>query len=200
MNDADIRAMALDQSPTATGWAIGVPCARPKEFGLFRMDPWGHHIGRRLNTYATWLFNMLVSNSITHLFMEKPINIEGWEKREAVDRQQIMLEGFTESVADSACVDLSEIDCGDMRERFIGTKRAPPNFPGKMSREWFKDAALRRCALDGLDVVDHNVAEAIGHLDYGLSCLSKRHAAQTDVIFHRLEQKIITQKFRGEFQ
>lgn len=200
LSDADIRAMALDQSPTATGWAVGVPGRKPEAFGLFRMDSWGEQIGRRLNTFGEWLFNTLSAHRITHLFFEEEINVEGWDKRKEVDHQQTMMIGIIEAMADNCSIDLAKISVDDMRERWIGTKRAPPNYPGKMSRDWLKDAAIRRCAMDGLDVNDHNVAEAIGHLDYGLSCLSKRHASSSDVIFHRLDQKIITQKFRGEFE
>lgn len=55
------------------------------------------------------------------------------------------------------------VDGDDWREAFLGFSRAPSRIKGAEARRKFlKDAALRQCALAGIDVPNDDAADAVG--------------------------------------
>jgi hypothetical protein len=197
-HEPDIIAMALDQSLRATGWALGKPMAKP-QFGLFEMGSWRDVEGRRMFEFSTWLHDMVKRHAVTGLFYEAPVEFQKSFKDFTVTSQQSMQIGAINMVAYSCAIPVWEIDVNQMRERFIGHTKAPPGLVLNGSgRDWLKHKAVAECAKRGWFTDDHNVAEALGHLDFALSTLSKRHASQSDVLFRRIELNNSVKRFRGE--
>lgn len=198
--DRSIRAMALDQSPRKTGWAIGSPGEATPKYGLYEMPAWADHEGERSLAFQEWIFGMITSNGVTDVFLEAPVEHGKWMKSFKVTQSQAYQFGGALSMTYAALrKEALEIDVNEMRKRFIGTSAPPPGLKGDHGRAWLKQAAIKACAMRGWIVEDDNVAEALGHLDYGLSTLSKRHAGKSDIIFNRSAHQIDMKKFRGEW-
>ena len=107
--------------------------------------------------------------------------------------------GVINLIGYSCGVTVWETDVNAMRERFIGHTKPPPGLVlGGSGRDWLKQKAVVECCRRGWATDDHNVAEALGHLDFGLSVLSKRYAGKSDVIFRRNDLDISIKRFRGE--
>ena len=45
----------------------------------------------------------------------------------------------------------------------------------------------KACSMRGWIVSDHNVAEALGHLDYAHSVINRKHAGSRDILARRSE-------------
>lgn len=188
-----IVAMALDQSPTATGFAIGAPCDPRPVFGVFNLRSWGVHEGKRLAEFRDWLMARIKRHGVTHLYYEAPANVQfiaGRAKSFDTTSQQNMQIGVINLVAHDCAVPVAQVAASSWRSRFLGTTKAPPGLKGDAARAELKRLALRACALRNLLVEDDNAAEALGILDYGLSCIDRRHAGKTHVLFNRAELDI----------
>jgi hypothetical protein len=80
----------------------------------------------------------------------------------------------------------------DWRERFLGTKRAPPGLVQREARtKWFKDSALSTCLQHGWLVEDHNAAEALGIMYYGLCCASPAFLRRSGPEYRRKQGRTV---------
>lgn len=191
--------MALDQSLRATGWAIGAPCCRKPVWGLFELPSWHEREGERQAAFEDWLRHMIKSHAITHVYFEAPVGYDKWQKSFDTTMNQGAQNGAIDTISFRCGVDAFKTDVNAMRARFIGHTKPPPGLVLNGSgREWLKQKAIEECASRGWFTYDHNEAEALGHLDYALSMLSKRHASQSDVLFRRIELNNSVKRFRGE--
>lgn len=200
--------MALDQSPNNTGWAIGKPGDPKPLFGKFDLKPWGDVEPERVKVFHLWLKDMLEKHSITHLFYELDVPRAGLGKAimstpkrgmprpivvgtkdPAITRNQNAVIAIIWLSAALKSIPVSPIEVGEMRSRFIGTRHITGLQGDALTKE-FKNRALKACAMRGWWVDDHNVAEALGHLDYALSVLDRKHAGNRDILFHRAEQQL----------
>jgi hypothetical protein len=197
-----IKVMTMDQAPRATGWTIGSPDDAKPIYGLFRQDSWREMEGTRGLEFSHWLVDMLRRHDVTDVYFEDYVSTDRLEKDQDIDAwqkgQAMLICVCARSVTGR---EPSVIPVSEMRKRFIGTAAAPPNHPGKMSVEWLKNAALRRCAMEGLhDIFDHNVAEAVGHWYFACSALSHRFAAKSDIAMRRIDWQITKDTFQGVFK
>jgi hypothetical protein len=205
-----IVAMALDQSPNHTGWAIGRPCDFKPLFGKFALPSWGDDEPDRLFDFFNWLNSKIKENGVTHLFCELPVPAAGKgfaqiytptrgknagqtrarvvnSKDPDIAENQNMMTGIIYVCSRLHGISVAPIDVGDMRQRFIGC-RSIPGLQGEAHRNELKLRAVRACAMRGYIVEDHNVAEAIGHLDLALSFLDPRgHGMKSSVSARRTE-------------
>lgn len=202
----DIVAMALDQSPNNTGWAIGRPREKRPIYGKFGLPSWGHDEPARIAAFRDFLVDALTRHGVTHLFYELDVPAAGKgfaqiytpkggryagqtrarvvnSKDPAITRNQDAMTTVIWLVAHDKRIPVRPIDVGDMRERFIGC-RSVPGLQGDAHRAELKKRALRACAMRGWLVEDDNVAEALGHLDFGLSSLDPKGHAFLDANTH----------------
>jgi hypothetical protein len=202
----DVVAMALDQSPNHTGWAIGRPRDTKPLFGKFALPPWGNEEPARLYALFQWLRGMIRYHAVTHLFYEldvpaagkgKGVIVKGRNglsraivvnsKDPAILRNQNAIIAMIWLMEGVAKVPVAPIDVNRMRQRFIGCQSVP-GLQGESQRSELKKMALKACAMRGYIVEDDNVAEAIGHLDFGLSSLDpKGHGAWSSISARRTE-------------
>lgn len=187
-----ITVLALDQSPTATGWAIGSPGDRKPRFGVFKMETWGNNEGARLKQLHRWMMDKCAENSVTHLFYEQPF-LPSHGNFNSIE-PQLFLIGHINFVAALLDLPVQQVPMQAWRKRFLGTSKAPPGLTGNHARKELKQMAIKACAIRGWLAEDDNAAEALGILDYGCSVLDRKHAGQADVLFKRAELTI----WRGE--
>lgn len=183
-----ITALALDQSPLSTGWAVGHPNDTKPLWGVLKLKQWGDAEGERLVEFNEWLTKTIAENGVTHLFYEAPflprhLNFHSIEP-------QFFLIGHINYVAACREIPVQQVAMQSWRSRFLGTTKAPPGLKGDVARKELKQMALRACALRGWLVDNDNAAEALGILDFGLSTLDRKHAGRADILFRRAELNI----------
>jgi hypothetical protein len=187
MAEAAITALALDHAPIATGWAVGRPCEPPLGHGVFRLRTWGLDEPDRVARYRTWLMDLIANHRIGHVFYEQPIESVARHGNLDTRMKQGAVVGMIWLACHDAGVPCQPVAVSQWRARFLGTTKATPGLKGVHEEDDLKAKALRACALRGLIVSDHNEAEALGILDYGLSTLSRRHAAWGDPLMRRAQ-------------
>lgn len=204
--------MSLDQAPNNTGWALGRPCDPRPLFGKFELPPWGSDEPKRAAKLYLWLTGMIDKHGVTHLFYEKDVPRAGMGKAimsapkrgkprpivvntkdPAITLNQNAVIAVVWLAAELNGIPVAPIDVNAMRSRFIGTSHIT-GLQGEALTKELKQRAVKACAMRGWLVEDHNVAEALGHLDYALSVVDRRHAGKMDVLSARTELSI----WRGE--
>jgi hypothetical protein len=181
-----MQVLALDQSPTATGWAVGAPNGKPL-WGVFKLDKWGNDEGERLVEFYQWMKGILSEHSITHVFYEAPF-LPGHNNFHAIEPQMFLI-GHINFIAALHKLPVQQVAMQSWRSRFLGTTKAV-GLKGDAARKELKRMALRACAIRGWLVENDNAAEALGVLDYGLSVLDRKHAGKADILFRRAELNI----------
>ncbi len=206
---SNIVAMAIDQSPNHTGWAIGKPMDPKILFGKFPLPPWGDDEPARVYAYKLWLDGMLDRHGVTHLFYERPVPAAGLgkavtyvptrganagkvrarvvnQKDPNITDNQASVKTIIWLCAAEHRIPVNPIDVNHMRLHFIG-RSSVPGLQGEAHTNELKSLAMKACAQAMLLPEDHNVAEAIGHLDFALSTLDRGHARKSLL---RMERKI----------
>lgn len=181
-----MQVLALDQSPTATGWAIGAPNGKPL-WGLLKLKKWGDDEGERLVEFDIWIRKIITEHHITHVFYEAPF-LPGHGNFHSIEPQFFLI-GHINYVSALHKLPVQQVAMQSWRSRFLGTTKAV-GLKGEAARKELKQMAIRACAIRGWLVENDNCAEALGILDYGLSALDRKHAGKADILFRRAELNI----------
>ncbi len=180
--------MGIDPSGSL-GWAIGNNGMKRPHFGLLPLPAGRSDDGLACSALARWLNERIDEHGISHFFYEEPLLPPGSSLRSRLVIFKI--DGIIEMVGHDRRIGVFEAGISDWRKRFIGTNRAPPSFqhPKGASTQWFKQRAIEEAAKRGWLTDDHNVAEALGIMDYGLCCIDRSYVSQTDPFNRRAEEK-----------
>ncbi len=159
--------LALDIA-TSTGFAIGSPVDGPVEWGTHTLPRTGADHGRFLQAYRDWLVPLIREKNISRVVYEAPImpmaaNIQ-------TTRKLYALCGLTELLALDFDLVCQEAQISKWRRHFFGKGNAG----GK--RAALKKRAIAECRRRGWEVKTDDEAEALGILDYALSCKSPTYA------------------------
>lgn len=181
---ADIVALGLDQSPTATGYAIGRPNGPKPVFGTYRLPAWKEAEGERLASFERWLTELARDYRVTHLYYEAPF-LPRHLNADAI-KPQLFLIGLINLVAAKLNLDVAEVPIDAWRKWAFGYCRIPA-LKGDAARKEWKRLAKVRCLKNNLLVEDDNAAEAALILDYGLSDADHSHRRQAGIRHRRAE-------------
>lgn len=185
--DRTIRALGLDPSLTATGYAIGSTDGAKPVWGVFRSASWGDQEGRGLCRFYDFLEETHRSYQLDAIFYEMTFiaHQSGLESQ----RSKFLLEAAINMFGFRQKIDVKHVPLQSWRSRFLGTSKAPPHYRGNqsLSRQWFKEQAIAKCAERGWLVDDHNAAEALAICDYGLCSLSDHYVHRTAPLFRRAQ-------------
>lgn len=188
MSDAvptpDVVALALDQAPCATGFAIGRPNGGRPSFGTFRLPPWGDAEGERLAAYERWLVKLITEYRVTAVYYEAPF-LPRHQDADAI-KPQLFIIAVINLVAARLKLDIAEVRIDDWRKWAFGYCRIPA-MKGDMARKEWKRMAKVRCIKAGNLVDDDNAAEALLILDFGLSDADHKHRRTSDIRHRRAE-------------
>jgi hypothetical protein len=183
-----MRALAIDQAPVNSGWAIGAPDMKAPLAGMFRMKSWGDEEGARLVQYQEWLSGLIAEHGITHLFREQLYPIIDARSFETVQAQAKIV-GVIELTAARHGLPLQQVLIADWRRRFLGTTKPFPGLKGDKARQWFKQEAVTACARRGWLVENTDAAEACGILDFGLASIDPRYESLVGPLFRRQQHR-----------
>lgn len=156
---------------TATGWCASGP-GRELAFGLLRLSKTGDDIGRFLEEYERWLELVCDEWGFDWIVFESPVLPPSRKdprtgKVQSVTnittlRKTYGLAAVTELTARRRKIAYAEVHQGTYRKHFIGIGGGRP---GKE----MKAMAVAMCQALGLDIKDHNVAEAVALHHYTTS-------------------------------
>jgi hypothetical protein len=172
-DDPSIRVAGIDQSRNGFGWAVGSddPAVKPV-WGTVSYAAAGRNEGLMFHLVRKTM-NEIIDRGVDKVFFEQPLKLPH-------DRLEgdlitigipaiIMLTCYERDIPYAWC----KVD--DWRSYFLGTKKAPPGLTnGDARRKWFKETAMSECLQRGWLVEDHNAAEALGIMTFGLAALSRR--------------------------
>lgn len=180
----DIVALALDQSPTATGWAVGRPLGPKPVFGTYRLPAWRDDEGARLASFERWLTDLAREYRVTNVYYEAPF-LPRHSNADAI-KPQLFLIGLINLVAAKLKLDVAEVPIDAWRKWAFGYCRIPA-LKGDAARKEWKRLAKVRCLKNNLLVEDDNAAEAALILDYGLSDADSSHRRNANIRHRRAE-------------
>jgi len=162
----DVVALALDQSPTATGWAIGRPDGSKPAFGTYRLPTWKDAEGERMLVYERWLTHLVAEYRVTNLYYEAPY-LPRHSDADAI-MPQLHVIGVITLVAARMKVDIAKVPIDAWRKQAFGYCRLPV-LKGDAARKEWKRMAKVVCLKRNLLIEDDNAAEAVLILDFGLA-------------------------------
>lgn len=179
-----IVALALDQSPTATGWAIGRPNGPAPAFGTYRLPPWGNDEGARLVSYERFLVKQITDYRVTNIYYEAPY-IASHNDIHAIQPQFFVI-ALINLVGARLGVDVAQVRIDDWRKWTYGFCKIPA-MKGDAARKEWKRMAKVVCAKADLYCETDDEAEACLILDYGLSDADHKHRRNSGIRQRRAE-------------
>lgn len=170
--------LALDQSPTVTGWAVG-DGTTPPVWGLMHHPNFGDNEAALMCAVYDQTVNLGKPYGAEYLFTEQLLlgtNSSNENVKLFIKKSAVMLSmHFAAKRALQA--EPYEAPIGTWREYFLGTASAPKGCSDRTS--WLKDCAMQECAAANMLPATHHEAEAIGIWHYAQHLLNPRFR-QTD--------------------
>lgn len=126
--------------------------------------------------YEDWLLSMLIANRVDHVAYELPIPAGQIASNADVHELAGYMKRYTEGLCARLNIGFHGVHIQSWRSFFIGKTQAPkaPEPPehilphrkkawqSKWRKDFWKDAAIKRCAAIGVDLKSHDAAESIG--------------------------------------
>ncbi len=174
----------------STGFAHIRDGDKAPTWGVFEMPNWAGEEGRRLWEWFSWLGHLATEKQISHLFMERPIevghhedlteNVAKWGQVGMADAV-VYLCGLRGHVVDGA----TTITSSQWRPPFIGSETPPLGLAKHQRRKWLKDKSVAACHVRGWMVEGNDAADALGILTFGVTTIDPRFAVQQGPLFRR---------------
>lgn len=181
-----MKVLALDQSWTC-GWAIGSTDGSRPTWGVLKLPRGTDETPAFLALHA-FVTATIGEQGVGAVFFEATF-LAGHSNMQT-EFGKIGLAAVIMLAAGQQKVKAQQIPIQSWRSQFLGRSKPPPGLIEQHVRtSWFKDAAIKSCALRGWLVDDHNAAEALGILNYGLCTVSPEYAARDAPIFRRAQTK-----------
>lgn len=143
--------LCLDLAPSVSGWALGQPGARLPEFGRWRLPQIGGEGGRYV-AFVNILDATLKRSKPSSIVLEAALALPG-QTDMMTCRQQLGLRAFVYEAAARHAIPVCEIDVQTVRMEVMGRAGWPKKGQAKIE-------VVRFCRELGLDLTDHNAADA----------------------------------------
>lgn len=198
MTDKRLTVLALDIAKHRTGWAVGSPDMNRPYWGVWQMAmPWDRFEGERLEAFYDFISGKIAEHRVTYVAMERLlIDMKDFDYNGTVPMAQ--LHGMAILAAKKAGVRRGAVAISSWRAHFLGTGIAPKGLAQRQRTNWLKDEAIKKCVARGWLPELHDEAEALGIMDFALSCLDDDYAHKVGPHTRRAELKADIAKFRGE--
>jgi hypothetical protein len=183
----------IDPSQIATGWAIGDTAVRARPTsGVFRQQSWSPATSGNLSRrWEDWLYELVEQFKVEALFIENSIlpGTTGAKDSFIVRYAQFNFLGIADRLIDRKGIRGGVVNISDWRARFNGQVKRPKHMTPTQGTAWHKKNALTSCAKRGWFVTDHNEAEALAVLDYGMAAMDRSYASLTDPLMRWAEHE-----------
>lgn len=185
--------LALDQSPTNTGWAALSQGQDRPTWGKFSLPGWENAEGERLHQFYEWLGRKVVDLNVTHLVAESMFTPADHAQSDTAQIGRWGLIGICDMVR-YVCnskrgmnVDFSMVTSTTWRKAFLGSANPPKGLVKSQRRTWLKAKAIEACHSRGWLVENDDTADALGILAYACSAIDPGYAAKQVGLFKRKE-------------
>lgn len=185
----DIVALALDQSPRGTGWAIGRPNGPKPVFGVYRLPVWGDDEAERLDQYHRWLTALVLDYRVTAIYFEAPYLPRHNDVHAIIP--QISVNAIIALVAGQQKIPVAQVMINEWRKWVFGYSKHV-GLKGDAARQEWKRMALALQVKRGHMVTDHNAAEALCILEFALSDADHGHHHTAAIRHRRTELSVWT--------
>lgn len=194
----ELVVLALDMAKFRTGWAVGSPMMNRPSWGVYELaGDWEKHEGLRLHQWRNFLVSKIEQHRVTYVAMERPfIDMEDFNYNGSVPILQMW--GIALELSQSLQLRHGAVPIRSWRAHFLGTAVPPKGTLKSQRTNVLKDMATRQAARRGWLTQYHDEAEALGIMDFALSCLDADYDHKTGPEVRRTELKAEIAAFRGE--
>lgn len=198
MTEKPLVVLALDIAKHRTGWAVGSPMMNRPYWGVWQMPmPWDRHEGERLDAFYNFLLSKINEHRVSYVAMERLlIDMKDFDYNGTVPMAQ--MHGTALLAARHTGCRQGAVAISSWRAHFIGGAQAPKHLGKTQRTGWLKDEAIKKCLARGWMPELHDEAEALGIMDFALSCLDEDYAHKIGPYIRRAELKADIAKYRGE--
>jgi hypothetical protein len=190
--------LALDIALRRTGWAIGWPGMQRPFWGVHDIaGDWDGREGERLHAWREFLVARFDEHTVTCIAMELPF-IDGRAFSFNGTSAVLQMQGIALELAHARGIRAAGVAIASWRAHWLGHGVAPKHLAKKERTPWLKDQAMKRAAERGWLARFHDEAEALGIMDFALSCLDAGYGHKVGPMVRRAELKADIARFRGE--
>ena len=190
--------LALDIALRRTGWAVGWLGMQRPFWGVHEtVGDWDGREGEHLHAWRRFLEARFDEHAVTCIAMELPF-IDGKAFNFSGTQAVLQMQGIVLELAHARGIRAAGVAIGSWRAHWIGQGVAPKHLARKERTPWLKDMAMRRAAERGWLTQCHDEAEALGIMDFALSCLDAAYDHKVGPTVRRAELKADIARFRGE--
>jgi hypothetical protein len=190
--------LALDIALRRTGWAVGWPGMQRPFWGVHDIaGDWDGREGGHLHAWRRFLAARMDEHAVTYIAMELPF-IDGRAFSFNGTVAVLQMQGIVLELAHARGIRAAGVAIGSWRAHWIGQGVAPKHLARKERTPWLKDMAMKRAAERGWLTRFHDEAEALGIMDFALSCLDANYDHKVGPMVRRAELKADIARFRGE--
>jgi hypothetical protein len=190
--------LALDIALRRTGWAVGWSGMSRPFWGVHdTVGDWDGREGERLHAWRRFLEARLAEHAVTCIAMELPF-IDGRALSFNGTVAVLQMQGLALELAHARCIRAAGVAIASWRAHWIGHGVAPKHLARKERTPWLKDVAMKRAAELGWLTQFHDEAEALGIMDFALSCLDAGYDYKVGPMIRRAELNADIARFRGE--
>ncbi|MFT3987203.1 hypothetical protein [Aestuariivirga sp.] len=198
MSEPELTVLALDIAKNRSGWAVGAPSWRRPLWGSHELPvKWDGNEGRCLHAWRRFLCDTMDRHAITYLAVEALfVDMKDFNFNGTVPIAQ--LHGIAIELAEERRIRVGDAAIASWRKHFVGTG-IPPKFIERKDRtDWWKRTAIKACVDRNWFVEYHDEAEALGIMDYTLSCFDEDYRHRNVRFTNRAAQRISLANFRGD--
>ena len=190
--------LALDIALRRTGWAVGWPGMQRPFWGVYdNAGDWDGREGERLHAWRRFLEARLDEHAVTCIAMELPF-IDGRAFSFNGTVAVLQMQGIALELAHACGIRAVGVAISSWRAHWIGRGVAPKHLASKERTPWLKDMAMKRAAERGWLAQFHDEAEALGIMDFALSCLDAGYDHKVGPMVRRAELNADIARFRGD--
>lgn len=190
--------LALDIALRRTGWAVGWPGMSRPFWGVHdTVGDWDGREGERLHAWRRFLEARLDEHAVTCIAMELPF-IDGRAFSLNGTAAVLQMQGIALELAHARGIHAAGVAIASWRAHWIGHGVAPKHLARKERTPWLKDMAMKHAAERGWLTRFHDEAEALGIMDFALSCLDAGYDHKVGPMIRRAELNADIARFRGE--
>ncbi len=188
--------LALDIALRRTGWAVGWLGMQRPFWGVHEIaGDWDGREGEHLHAWRRFIEARTGEHDVTDIVMELPF-IDAKAINFGGTMAVLQMQGIALEVAHASRIRAAGVAIASWRVHWIGHGVAPKHLARKERTPWLKDVAMKRAAERGWLTRFHDEAEALGIMDFALSCLDADYDHKVGPMVRRAELRADIARFR----